>query len=152
MTQQHINLGKEYLKVLKNTRKRKISTENKSRVCKQLFCDERPVSPTVVQHNNDPMSYNNLSNSEETIFFMGYKFPADKNYKCAACFERALSSGLSEVEKELCLDANLITGEISYKQFKNNLWSREDPLNVCYSCKKQLTVIRQYDSAHLDFE
>jgi len=156
MTQRQIDIGKEYqknLKVEKNNRKRARTSLDREilKARRQLFCNERPVSPIVVQCDNTPMSYNNISDNIQTVFFMGYKFPSDQYYKCASCFVRQCTF-VTSVEEEIFLHQHTTVGEISLKEFLLRWQSQDDKSNICYQCKKRLTIIRPYDSAHLDFE
>jgi len=147
MAQKQIELG---LKYLKNIRKRKIDEEKKDNIKKRLFCDERPVSPRHIQHTDTPLSYDCVSDGSQTIFFIGYKFAADTNYKCEDCFVRGLEF-LFDVELEIYLHTNCTYGESNLIEYKQRGNKEDDETNFCVDCKKPLYVIRPYHSDHLDF-
>lgn len=142
-------------KVTKAPRKKKMANkyvqEKKNSVKRKLFCDEQPRSPKHCERSNTPLSYDVAGSNSATVFFMGFKFPYDEKYKCQTCFEKGLFAGLTDIEKEQCVESNLTHGEISLVEFYNRLESREDQKNKCSRCNIYLTIIRPYDSAHLDF-
>lgn len=116
--------------------------EKLKKVRRELFCDDRPRSPGVVQRSDSPLSYSLTGNADRTVFFMGFKLPSDTDYKCQTCF----CANNLEV-KDNKLDGYIYTGEISEQEFLK----RGEPFTVCSVCNKYLTIVRPYDSAHLDF-
>jgi hypothetical protein len=147
MAQRQIELG---LKYLKNIRKRKIEDDKKESVKKQLFCDEQPVSPRNIQRTNTPLSYDCVGDGSQTIFFIGYKFPADVHYKCEECFVRHIGFA-HEVELDIYLHSNCTYGESNLREYIARGNKEEDETNFCIKCKKPLYIIRPYHSSHLDF-
>lgn len=117
--------------------------EKLKKVRRQLFCDERPRSPPVGNHSTTPLSYSPVGNSTRTVFFMGYKLENDKNYMCATCFgDRFHIAENKDIDSKY-----LFIGEISESEFLKS----SEPFEQCSRCEKYLTIVRPYDSTHLDF-
>jgi hypothetical protein len=121
----------------------------------KLECEEKPVSPTNIKKRNTPLSFS--VEQELTVFFQGYRFPYDTNkegghkYYCAECMLNRVSFKPGE-NKNLFLEHYISTGELPLDEFHKRLYSRTDSCNICAVCEKLLTVVRPYDSAHLDFQ
>lgn len=147
MAQKQIELG---LKYLKNLKKRKIEDNKKESVKRQLFCDERPVSPGNIQRANTPLSYDCVGDGSQTIFFIGYKFPKDVNYKCEECFLYNIDV-VYGVELDIYLHNNCTYGESNLREYIARGNKEDDEINFCEKCKKPLYIIRPYHSDHLDF-
>lgn len=147
MTQKQVEVALEYHNKLK---RKTISEEKKDKVKRQLFTDERPLSPGPVQHSNTPLSYDISSDGSQTIFFIGYKFPSDTDYSCQECFVGNISA-ITTVESEIYLHSNCTYGEKNLIEFHNLGFSENDPVNYCKICKAPLFIIRAYHSSHLDF-
>lgn len=156
MTQKQVELRKEYLKVLKNTAKRNIAKQAKDRVKKNLLlCYERAKSPDCKQRNNTPLSYSVIADNAEFVYFLAYRFDEySKGYQCSTCFCTLCpaSATLSDKERFIWLEKHSTYWEISLKQFYKNLQSLSDDNLKCVNCKKPLTILRPYHSAHLNFE
>jgi len=115
--------------------------EKLKQVRRQLFCDERPRSPTNTTSSFTPISYSPNGNSTRTVFFMGYKLESDKNFMCATCFGDKFRV-IGEINTKY-----MYSGEISEQEFLK----RKEPYEQCSRCGKYLTIVRPYDSVHLDF-
>lgn len=147
MAQKHVELGLKYLKSLK---RKHIDEEKREKVKRQLFCDERPVSPRNIQSSDTPLSYDCVSDGSPTIYFMGWKFPTDVNYKCEQCFIHSIDFAY-EVEIEIYLNSNITYGESNLREYIARGNKEDHESNFCTVCKKPLYIIRPYHSDHLDF-
>lgn len=117
--------------------------EKLQKVRRQLFCDERPRSPTTGNYSATPLSYSPVGDSTRTVFFMGYKLESDKKYMCATCFGDRF-----HIAEDKDIDTKyLYSGEISEREFLK----KKEPFEQCSRCEKYLTIVRPYDSACLDF-